>query len=71
MEYTRKVPEIIHLVKQISPWDVELEIMCENYLDYNKIISELTQEFANIIQKVETAIMHEDYLFPAKEMIFE
>lgn len=71
MEYTRKVPEIIHMVKQISPWDVELEIMCESYLQYNKIISDLTKEFVNIIQKVETAIMHENYVFPADEMIFE
>ncbi|NQU97946.1 Lrp/AsnC family transcriptional regulator [Candidatus Woesearchaeota archaeon] len=71
MEYTRKIPEMVHLVKQISPWDVELEIMCENYLDYNKIIANLTKEFSNIIQKVETAIMEKDYVFPAEQLIFE
>ncbi|MFH1770666.1 MAG: Lrp/AsnC family transcriptional regulator [archaeon] len=71
MEYTRKVPAIIHMVKQISPWDIELEIMCEHYAEYNDIISNLTKEFSNIIQKVETAIMGEDYVFPAEEMIFE
>jgi len=71
MEYTRKIPEMVHMVKQISPWDVELEIMCENYLDYNKIIANLTKEFSNIIQKVETAIMEKDYVFPAEQLIFE
>jgi Lrp/AsnC family leucine-responsive transcriptional regulator len=71
MEYTRKNNKIIHLVKQISPWDVELEIMCDSYLEYTKIISDLTKEFSNIIHKVATAIMAEDYIWPAKKMIFE
>lgn len=71
MEYTRKNPNIIHLIKQISPWDIELEIMCESYHQYNQIISALTLEFSEIISKVETAIMSEDYVFPAQKMIFE
>lgn len=71
MEYCKLNPKIIHLVKQISPWDIELEIMCESYLDYNEIISNLTKEFSEIINKVETAIMGEDYVFPANKMIFE
>ncbi|MCF7871442.1 AsnC family transcriptional regulator [Candidatus Woesearchaeota archaeon] len=70
MEYSLQNEKIIHLVKQISPWDVELEIMCENYLEYNQIISELTQEFAEVINKIETAIMHEDHIFPSKKIIF-
>ncbi len=65
------IPEIIHFVEQISPWDIEIEVMCENYLDYNTIIYELTKEFSNIIEKTETAIMKEDYVFPARKMIFE
>lgn len=71
MEYTRTQDNTIHLVKQISPWDIELEMMCENYQQYNKIIDSLTKEFVGIINKVETAIMSEDYIFPAESMIFE
>ncbi len=71
MEYARKSRKIIHLVKQISPWDIELESRCENYQEYNALIAELSQEFSNIIQKVETAIISEDYIFPAQKMIFE
>lgn len=71
MEYTRNVPNIIQLIKQISPWDIELETMCGSYTQYNEIISGLTNEFSDIISKVETAIMGEDYLFPAEKMIFE
>ena len=70
MEYTRKSPQIIHLVKQISPWDLELEIICPSYREYNMLISELTKEFS-AINKIETAIMSEDEVFPAEKMIFE
>jgi hypothetical protein len=70
-EYCRIHPKIVHLIRQISPWDIELEIVCENYLDYNKIISNLTKEFSTVISKVETAIMSEDYVFPANQMVFE
>lgn len=38
---------------------------------YNEIISNLTERFSNIIQKIETSIMGEDYVFPSKELIFE
>ncbi|MFC1685534.1 Lrp/AsnC family transcriptional regulator [Nanoarchaeota archaeon] len=71
MNYSKRNPKIIHLVKQISPWDIELEIMSESYHDYLEIISDLTKEFSKVINKVETAIMGEDHLFPAKKMIFE
>jgi len=71
MEYTRKQPQIIHLIKQISSWDIELEMMCDYYQEYNQIICDLTQEFSGIINKVETAIISEDYVFPASKMIFE
>lgn len=71
MDYCLKNPNIIHLVKQISPWDIELEIMCESYHKYNEIISDLTAKFSKIIQKTETAIMGEDYVFPSQKLIFE
>jgi Lrp/AsnC family transcriptional regulator, leucine-responsive regulatory protein len=71
MEYSKSIPQIVHLVKQISPWDVELELHCKSYHEYNQIISDLTKEFSEIIHKVATGIVSEDHIFPSKEMIFE
>jgi Lrp/AsnC family leucine-responsive transcriptional regulator len=71
MKYCENNPNIIHLVKQISPWDIELETICEDYKQYNEIINNLTQEFSSIIINVETAIMSENYIFPAEKMVFE
>jgi Lrp/AsnC family transcriptional regulator for asnA, asnC and gidA len=71
INYIENKPNIIHLIKQISPWDIELETMCLSYEEYNRIMSNLTEEFSGIIKKVETAIIGEDYVFPSKRMIFE
>jgi hypothetical protein len=43
--------------------------MCSTYEEYNAIIGEITQEFSGAIQKVETAIMGEDYVFPSKKPV--
>jgi len=58
--YCNSQPNIINLVQQISPWDIELEIMCKNYFEYNSILSELTEKFSSIISRTETAILSED-----------
>lgn len=68
MEFIKNHPNIIHLVKQISPWDVELEIMCENYNQYDNIINWVTEKFSDEITKVDTAILKEDHVFPNKNI---
>jgi DNA-binding Lrp family transcriptional regulator len=69
--YAEQQPNLIHIVKQISPWDIEFEILCKGYREYNEIIASITQKFAKIINKVETAILSEDYIFPSEKMVFE
>ncbi|MFQ5620470.1 MAG: Lrp/AsnC family transcriptional regulator [Candidatus Nanoarchaeia archaeon] len=71
MEFTRKLKPVIFMVKQISPWDIELESMCESHEEYRKMLNSLTEEFADSINKVETAIVGEDYIWPSKEMILK
>ncbi len=71
MEFTRKVPGTIHMVKQISPWDIELETMCKSYKEYNEILASITKKFAHIISKTETGILIEDHIYPAEKMVFE
>ncbi|NYZ77171.1 Lrp/AsnC family transcriptional regulator [Candidatus Micrarchaeota archaeon] len=69
-EIAKQDQNILHLIKLISPWDIELEIMVENYQDYNKIIRHLKAEFPNL-RNVESATMSGDFVFPAKETIMK
>jgi DNA-binding Lrp family transcriptional regulator len=71
LAYAEGSDKIIHLVKQIAPWDIELIIFAENFTEYNRFIGQFTERFAQQTRKVETAIMGEDIVLPAKHLIFE
>jgi len=68
LEYCKQNKNIYGYVQSISSWDVELEIICENYEYYLEIMSDLSYKFDNLIQKTEFAIVKEDYLFPSGQI---
>ncbi len=70
-EFCKLNPNVLYIVRQITPWDIELELMVENSQKYNQIINELKQLFSDNLRNVESAIMSEDYVFPAKRNIFD
>lgn len=57
-------PNIVYLIRQISPWDAEIEIMVNNYAQYNGIINRIKEEFSQNLGNVESAVMNEDYVYP-------
>lgn len=69
-EFCKGHPNIIHMVRQITPWDVEIEVMVENYPKYNAILHKIKELFSDNLRNIESAIMGEDYLFPSREKIF-
>ena len=70
MEFCRGHPNILNVVRQISPWDVELEVMVGNHAEYNGVVHQLREIFPSELRNVESAVMVEDYVFPAGEKIF-
>jgi len=69
--FCRTHPNIVNTVRLIAPWDYELEIMVENYAQYNAIMHQLRSLFPHELRNIESAIMSEDYVFPAKKTIFD
>ncbi len=70
-ELARRHPNVVHLVKTIAPWSVEMEIMVENYNKYNEIINQIRREFADVLINVESTNLGQDYVFPAKNTVFD
>jgi len=70
-EICKQDPNIIHIVRQITPWDIELEVMVKDYLQYNRIINKIKEAFPESLRNVESAIMSEDYIFPANEISWD
>jgi DNA-binding Lrp family transcriptional regulator len=71
VNYLLSHPNILHVVKQVGPWEIELEIMVENYLKYTEILNEIKEHFPDEILDVDTAIMGGDYVFPCQDIVFE
>jgi Lrp/AsnC family leucine-responsive transcriptional regulator len=70
-EICRHDPNIIHMVRQITPWDIELEVMVRDYREYNRIINSIKEVFPDSLRNIESAIMSEDYVFPAEKTVFD
>ncbi|MCI0503705.1 Lrp/AsnC family transcriptional regulator [Candidatus Micrarchaeota archaeon] len=70
LEFCKSQPNIVHIVRLIGPWEIELEIMVENYAAYNKIMHELRALFPHELRNIESAVMSEDYVFPARKTVF-
>jgi|SRR5208283_1621096 len=64
-EIAKQDPNIMHVVTVIAPWDIELEIMVEDYQKFNSIMRRLKSEFPSV-RNIETATMWGDFVFPAK-----
>ena len=46
-------------------WDIEIELIVDDYTQYNYIINKIKEEFPNIIRNVETVIMKSDIWLPS------
>ncbi len=69
-EMTKQDPNILNVVTLVGPWDIELEIMVEDYQRFNAIMRRLKAEFPSL-RNIETATMWGDYVFPAKGTIMK
>ncbi len=59
---------VINMVRQIAPWDLELVLFTGGFAEYDKEIGELTKTFAKNIQKIESATMSVDIIFPCPKL---
>lgn len=63
-------PNILHLIRQISPWEIELEMIVKDYKEYSDIVRKIRDTFPTI-KNIESTIIYEDYVFPKSSSIFK
>lgn len=59
---------IINMVRQIAPWDLELILFTKNFSEYDLAIGEFTSNFSQNIQRIESATMSVDIIFPCNRL---
>ncbi len=69
LEFAKTHPNVLRGVRMVGPWEMELEIMIENYENYVNLLNSIKEKFSDLIIDTETTIMSEDHVFPTKEIV--
>ena len=57
LKYCMELPNIIHIIESLGPWEVELEIETETLQDFYNLTHEIRNSHADIIKKTESVII--------------
>jgi len=69
--YFEQSTTIINVVKQLAAWDLEIIIFARNFAEYESSIAQFTKKFETAVQKIETATMGTDILYPCNTPLLE
>jgi Lrp/AsnC family transcriptional regulator, leucine-responsive regulatory protein len=61
--YCRTNPHIIHHVRTIGDWDVEPEFEVTSIEQFQKLLAEMREKFADIIQTIDTQLITDEHKF--------
>jgi len=68
IDYCLQIPNVIHVIESLGPWEVELEIETENLDDFYELTHKIRNEHSKMIKKTESVIISEEVkldFFPA------
>jgi len=67
--YAKAHPSIIYLIRQVSSWDVELEMVCRSYEEFTETMNDMRERFASSMRNYESVLMKEDiWVFGEKKI---
>ena len=52
-----ELPNVIHIIESLGPWEVELEVETESLEDFYNLTHEIRNKFSDIIKKTESVII--------------
>ncbi|MBI5002725.1 Lrp/AsnC family transcriptional regulator [Candidatus Woesearchaeota archaeon] len=68
-EYAKQNNKILYLIRQLSAWDIELEIMAESYEEFSSLMDEIRLKFVDSLRNYEFVLMREDiWVFGEKDI---
>lgn len=68
-EYAKEHKNIVYLIRQLSAWDIELEIIVKSYEEFAAVMNDMRLKFSDSIRNYESVLMKEDiWVFGGKEI---
>jgi len=59
--YARQHPNIIHWIKVIGEWDLELEVEAPSVEEFYRIASEIREQFSDVIQTFDAVLVSQEH----------
>lgn len=59
-EYAKQETRIFNIVRQLSSWDIELEIMAKTYEEFTDIMNNIRNEFKDVIRNYELILIKDE-----------
>ena len=57
LRYCMELPNVIHIIESLGPWEVELEIETESLEDFYNLTHQIRNDYSDIIKKTESVII--------------
>ena len=57
LKYCMELPNVIHIIESLGPWELELEIETESLEDFYNLTHQIRNEHSDIIKKTESVII--------------
>lgn len=57
VKYCIGLPNVVHVIESLGPWEIELEIETETLQDFYDIVHKINNEFSDIIKRVDSVII--------------
>ena len=55
-----ELPNVIHIIQSLGPWELELEIETESLDDFYNLTHQIRNEYSDIIKKTESVIIYNE-----------
>ena len=60
LKYCLELPNVVHVIESLGPWEIELEIETETIEDFYKITHDIRNNFPDIVKKIESVIISDE-----------
>lgn len=60
LNYCMELPNVLHIIESLGPWEIELEIETETLQDFYNLTHEIRNKWSDIIKKTESVMISEE-----------
>jgi Lrp/AsnC family transcriptional regulator, leucine-responsive regulatory protein len=68
-EFFRQKRSVTNVIRIIGPWKLEVEFLIKEHNEFEIILSEMQEQFSDVIQKLDFSIFKNEIRFPSEKLL--